>query len=284
MANISLRDLLEKKQVVTVAGAHDALSARLAELCGFDAIWLSSLGVSTALRALPDLNLITMSESLQVARNMNSRTSIPLIADCENGYGDENNVRHTVYEFERAGVAAICIDDNSYPKRNSFYSASRALISVDSMSSKIRAACQARVSEHVLIIARTEGLISGLRTSELLERVTEYKNAGADALIIQSRTWIDIITFLKFWDSSLLPLIVIPTGFPEISIDEIQKAGFRMIVYANQALRAATQAMKQVLMALHDEKPRTLIEQEIVSLTDLATIVGLNDFVIPEPE
>src|ERR1044072_1850196 len=131
---LSFRDLINSKKVVVVGGAHDALSARLAEIAGFDAVWLSSLGVSAAFRALPDIGLLTSTEYLQVARNMTLRLTIPVIADCEEGYGDENNVVHTVREFERAGVGAICIDDNAYPKRNSFYSADRSLVSVDSMT------------------------------------------------------------------------------------------------------------------------------------------------------
>lgn len=278
-----LRDLIDKKQVITVAGAHDALSARLAELAGFDAVWLSSLGVSTAFRALPDINLLTSSESLQVARNITLRISIPLIADCEDGYGDENNVRHTVREFERAGVSAICIDDNAYPKRNSFYSANRSLVSIDSMTAKIHVARETRSSEHLLLIARTEALIAGLGNSEAVERATAYVKAGADALLVHSRQWEEMKHFLASWDPHLVPLVVVPTAFPEISFDELCDAGCKVIIYANQSLRAAIRAMREVLHALRVANARMPIESELATLAELETIVGLRDFAVNKP-
>jgi phosphoenolpyruvate phosphomutase len=279
-----LREIIDSGRVVSVAGAHDAVSARLAELAGFEAVWLSSLGVSTAFRALPDINLLTVSEALQVARNVTLRISIPLIADCENGYGDENNVRHAIREFERAGVSAVCIDDNGYPKRNSFYSSNRSLVSIDSMIAKIHVARETRSSENFVLIARTEALIAGFEISEAVERATAYVKAGADALLIHSRQWAEIKSFLASWDPHLAPVVVVPTAFPEISFDELCDAGCKVIIYANQSLRASIKAMQEVLHTLLVAKTRIEIESKLTPLAELENIVSLRDFTVGEPD
>ncbi len=180
---MTLRQALARTGPIVVGGAHDAISARLVEEASFDGVWLSSLGVSVARKALPDINLVTMSEMLEVARSITARIAIPLLADCENGYGDVFNVAYMVREFERAGVAAACIEDNVFPKRNSFYDVERSLISTAAMVEKIRAGKAAQASSDFMLIARTEALIAGLGAEAALRRAREYERAGADALV-----------------------------------------------------------------------------------------------------
>ena len=115
-----LRALLQRPEPGLVLGAHDALCAKLAEEAGFDAIWASGFGIS-AVSALPDANILTMSETLDAVRRMSDAVGIPVIADCDNGFGNAINVMRTVAEYERAGVAGLCIEDNIFPKRCSFY-------------------------------------------------------------------------------------------------------------------------------------------------------------------
>jgi phosphoenolpyruvate phosphomutase len=115
------RDAVGSTGPVVMVGAHDAMSAKLIEAHGFDAVWVSGLGVSTMAHALPDLNLITMTEALDAAIRIDSATTLPVIADCDNGYGGLSNVVRTVREYERAGITGICIEDNLFPKRNSLY-------------------------------------------------------------------------------------------------------------------------------------------------------------------
>ena len=115
----TLRAKMQGTQPLVVLGAHDAMSARLIERAGFEAVWVSGFGVSTMTHALPDLNLITMSEALAAAQRIDGATELPVIADCDNGYGSLGNVVRTAREYERAGIAAICIEDNIFPKKNS---------------------------------------------------------------------------------------------------------------------------------------------------------------------
>src|SRR5436305_2516955 len=182
----SKRLLLRAPGVVLAAGAHDALSAKLAEQAGFDAIWASGFGIS-AVRAVPDANILTLTETLEAVRRIVDAVGIPVIADCDNGYGNAINVMRTAAEFERAGAAGICIEDNEFPKRCSFYAGvRRELVPAEEHARKIEAATTARRAASFLVIARTEALIVGLGLDEALRRATAYARAGADAVLVHS--------------------------------------------------------------------------------------------------
>src|SRR5215471_5469827 len=136
----SLLPLLGRPRTLLAAGAHDALSAKLAEEAGFEAIWASGFGIS-AVHAVPDANILTLTETLDAVRRIVDAVGVPVIADCDNGYGNAINVLRTAAEFERAGAAGICIEDNEFPKRCSFYgSVRRELVSVEDLVGKIAAA------------------------------------------------------------------------------------------------------------------------------------------------
>ena len=122
---VKLRALMKRPGAIKAVGAHDALSARLIERAGFDAIWASGFAISASLKCIPDASFIDSSEQLAVERNIAEAVSIPIIADCDTGYGNALNVMRAVNDRERAGIAAICIEDNVYPKRCSFYAGVR---------------------------------------------------------------------------------------------------------------------------------------------------------------
>lgn len=117
---VIFRRMLDRPGPVILAGAHHGLSARLVEEAGFDAVWASSFEISAS-HAVPDANILSMAENLAVAKNVNDSVTIPIIADCDNGYGNAINVMRMVQEYERAGIAGVCIEDNDFPKRCSFY-------------------------------------------------------------------------------------------------------------------------------------------------------------------
>ncbi len=270
---MSLSGLLRRPGLVVVGGAFDAVSARLVARSGLDAVWISSLCVSVAKKLVPDANFLGMNEMLEVARSATACTDVPVIVDCENGYGDAQNVAYTVQEFERAHVAAVAIDDNQFPKRNSFYGVNRDLVSVHEMEEKIAVARSARSSPDFLIIARTEALIAGLGPSQALHRARTYEAAGADALIVHSRSWVDIGAFLSTWHGRS-SLGVIPTAFPHVSRATLAEANIKIVVYANQALRAAVCAMDEALKQLGTDQGADL-EARIAPLSYLEDLVGL---------
>lgn len=272
-----LREALKKPGALKVVGAHDALSARLIERAGFDGVWASGFAISASLKCIPDASFITSSEQLEVERNIVEAVNIPVIADCDTGYGNALNVMRTVNDRERAGVAAICIEDNVYPKRCSFYAGvRRELIPIEEHCSKIRAAKAAQIFPEFMIIARTEALIAGWGQEEALKRAQAYADAGADAVLIhsKSKTFDELRAVYKAW-SGRMPLVVVPTIFDQTSAREMEQAGAKIIIYANQPVRAAIRAMKETLDLIKKDTRPGAANDSIVTLSDVYDLVGV---------
>ena len=179
-----LRKKIESNSIVKVGGAFDAMSAKLVEASGFDAVWAGSFAIS-ATHAVPDASILTMTEFFDAASSMASTCEIPVIADCDTGYGGPSNVTHMVKKYESAGISSICIEDKTFPKQNSLLeNGKNDLLSEKEFVAKILAAKQTRNDKDFLIMARVEALISGAGMNEALKRATAYENAGADAILI----------------------------------------------------------------------------------------------------
>ena len=265
-----LRELIESKPILKVMGAFDSMSAKLVEINGFDAIWAGSFAIS-ATHALPDASILTMTEFLNVSSNIVQSCKIPVIADCDTGYGGPSNVSHTVKKFELAGVAAICIEDKTFPKQNSLLkNGKQKLISEKEFVAKILAAKEAKSNKNFMIIARTEALIAELGMNEALQRATAYQNAGADSILINSKkeTPDEIFEFSESWKGKI-PLVVVPTTYPTVGIDELIKNKFKMTIYANQTLRVAYSAMNNMLREMKDCERISDIKQEMSSMEDI---------------
>ena len=272
-----LRALLKRPGVIRAVGAHDALSAKLIERAGFDAIWASGFAISASLKCIPDASFIDSSEQLSVERNIAEAVSIPIIADCDTGYGNALNVKRTVNDRERAGVAAICIEDNVYPKRCSFYAGvRRELIPVEEHCGKIKAAKAAQTIPDFVVIARTEALIAGWGQEEALKRAEAYAEAGADAVLIHSKssTFDELKTVAKAW-SGRVPLVVVPTIFDQVTTAELEDAGFKVVIYANQMVRASIRAMRDALAVIHRDTRPGSVNDQIVKLKEVYDIVGV---------
>lgn len=273
-----LRVLLRRSGPALVLGAHDALSAKLAEEAGFDAIWGSGFGIS-AVSALPDANILTMSETLDAVQRMVEAVRIPVIADCDNGFGNAINVIRTVAQYERAGVAGLCIEDNIFPKRCSFYAGvQRELVPVEEHARKIEAATSARRDPDFVIIARTEAFIAGWGKQEALKRARAYAEAGADAVLIHSKasTFDELKDFAEAWDSPC-PLVAVPTTYASITAGDLSSAGFKLVIFANQALRAAVKAMRESLTVLKREARPAAVDDRIATLPEIYELVGVPD-------
>ena len=272
-----LRALLKRPGVIKAVGAHDALSARLIERAGFDAIWAGGFAISASLKCIPDASFITSNEQLEVERNIAEAVSIPIIADCDTGYGNALNVMRTVNDRERAGVAAICIEDNVYPKRCSFYAGvRRELIPIEEHCGKIKAAKAAQMFPEFVVIARTEALIAGWGQEEALKREEAYAEAGADAVLIHSKSkkFDELRAVYKAW-SGRVPLVVVPTIFDQTTAAEMEEAGAKIIIYANQPVRAAIRAMRDTLDLIKKDSRPGAANDRIVTLPEVYDIVGV---------
>ncbi len=274
---VKLRALLKRPGVIKAVGAHDALSAKLIERAGFDAIWASGFAISASLKCIPDASFIDSSEQLAIERHIAEAVSIPIIADCDTGYGNALNVMRTVNDRERAGVAAICIEDNVYPKRCSFYAGvRRELIPLEEHCGKIKAAKAAQLSPEFVIIARTEALIAGWGQEEALKRAEAYADAGADAVLIHSKSkkFDELRALYKVW-SGRVPLVVVPTIFDQTTAAEMEEAGAKIIIYANQPVRAAIRAMRDTLDLIKKDTRPGAANDRIVTLPEVYDIVGV---------
>ena len=277
MSNNNLMKKIQEKQFVKVCGAFDVMSAKLAEMNGFDAVWASGFGISSA-RALPDAGIITMTELLDAVTFMADACSIPVIADCDTGYGGPNNVAHLVRKFENAGIAGICIEDKTFPKENSlFKDGKHEMISKKDFVSKLVAAKNAKKSNDFIIIGRTEALIADLGVDEALERATAYEKAGADIIFVHSRkeSTDEIFEFLKRWKGKI-PIMIIPTAFPTVTLDELKSYGVRMVVYAHQTTLAAFAAVSDVVKQLSKINSLSELNTKMASMEDLFKLQGMH--------
>ncbi|MBI4226962.1 MAG: isocitrate lyase/phosphoenolpyruvate mutase family protein [Candidatus Omnitrophica bacterium] len=283
--------LHDRTRPVVAAGAHDALSAKLIEEAGFDAVWVSSFGLSTAQKCQPDANVLTMTEALDVAKNVEAAVGIPVIADCDTGYGDAINVMRTTVEFERAGIAAIAIEDNLFPKRCSLYPGARPdIATLEEMVGRVKAAKHAQRTPDFAVIARTEALIAGLGIEEAERRAHAYAEAGADAILVHSKAGAadEALAFAARWRRPI-PLVVVPTMFPQATVAELHQAGFQLIIFANHALRAAIRAMAETLRTLQARGTADAVTDTIAPLAEVYRLVGLDQLhareqqFIPQP-
>lgn len=244
-----MREMLTNPGVAVGVGAGDALCAKLIERAGFDFIWSSSLCVSASF-AVPDANLISMSQYCDVARSMNEVVSIPVIADCDTGYGNANNVIYAVKKFEEAGIVGISIEDKKFPKDNSLLEGGRQdLAAIEEFEGKIKAAKDHQQNEDFIVIARVEALIAGWGQEEAMRRSLRYVEAGADCILIHSKAKQpgEILEFIRNWNQPT-PLVLVPTNYPSLTLKEVEKLKkVKLFIYANQPLRASVKAQEALL-------------------------------------
>ena len=283
--NEILRKKLEGNSIIKVGGAFDAMSAKLVENSGFDAVWAGSFAIS-AIHALPDASILTMTEFFDVASSMASTCEIPIIADCDTGYGGPSNVSHMVRKYENAGISSICIEDKIFPKENSLLENGRNdLLSEKEFVAKILAAKEARNNKNFIIIARVEALISGAGMDEALKRATAYENAGADAILIHSKqkTPDEIFEFTDSWKGSA-PLVVVPTTYDSVKISELESHKIKMVIYANQTLRVAHMAMTGLLNELIKADHISDVKDKISTMQDIFHLQEMYDIKNKEKE
>ena len=265
-----LRHLLCAGRPVLAAGAHNGIGAALADRAGYDAIWASGLEISAA-QGLPDIGLLGMTDFLQAARTMDKACQLPVIADCDTGFGGDANAAYAVQSYEAAGIAAVCFEDKVFPKRNSFAAERhQELVTIKEFSRKIRASKAAQSGPDLVLIARTEALIAGAGMEEALRRADAFAEAGADVILIHSKAKEkdEIEEFLDRWGGGL-PIAIVPTTYPDWNASDAYEAGASLIIHANQGLRATVTAVKaafETMIAAGCPRP---LESRIATVADI---------------
>jgi 2,3-dimethylmalate lyase len=273
----SLRELIDHRPPVLAPGCYDALSARLVEEAGFPAVYMSGFGSSAGHLGRPDVGLMTMSEMVDNAHRIVNAVGIPVIADADTGYGNPINVIRTVQEFERAGVAAIHIEDQVAPKKCGHMDG-KQVIPAEEMVAKVRAAADARRSPDFLLIARTDArAVEGIEAA--IDRACLYREAGADVIFIEAPQSEEEIRSVAaaFTDVPLLFNYAEGGKTPAVKHALLAELGFAIVIFPISTVLAATQAMRHVLARIKlDGSPIGVID-------DLPRFGNFLDFIgLPE--
>jgi phosphoenolpyruvate phosphomutase len=254
--------------LASVMSAHNPLSARLAERAGFDGVWASGFELSAAY-GVPDASLLSMTQHLDMTRAMCDQVSVPVVADLDTGYGNAINVMHVVPAYERAGVGAVVIEDKLFPKDTSLLAGGRQeMVRIEEFQGKIEAARSVRRDPDLLIVARTEALIAGLGVDEALRRAAAYEAAGADCVLVHSKSKVpdEILAFSAQWKGRA-PIVIVPTAYPDLTEARIRDTGnIRMVIYGNHAIRAAVTQMQRVFARIRADGGIHNVNRDIVSV------------------
>ncbi|WP_372500797.1 isocitrate lyase/phosphoenolpyruvate mutase family protein (plasmid) [Tistrella mobilis] len=261
-----------------IMAAHNPLSARLVEEAGFDGVWASGFEISAAL-GLPDISLVSMAEHLEVVRAMAARTRLPVVADIDTGFGNALNVLHAVRSYEAAGAAAVVIEDKVFPKVTSLVEGGRQdLLRIAEFQGKIEAARHARNDPDFLIIARTEALIAGAGPDAALERGRAYAAAGADLLLVHSKspTPDEIEGVIVAWDGGI-PIVIVPTAYPQMTMARAAASGrVGLVIYGNHAIRAAVAAMQESFARIIADGDTLGVEPRIAPVGEIFRLQGMD--------
>ncbi len=270
-----LRALLALPGPLLVPGAYDALSARLVEATGFDAVYMTGFGATASLLGLPDVGLLTMSEMADNASRMARAVDLPLIADADTGYGNAINVVRTVQQFEQAGVAAVQLEDQISPKRCGHMSG-KQVVPLTEMVDKLGAAVAARSDPDLVIIARTDArAVEGLDAA--LTRAEAYWQAGADVLFIEApESEAEIETIAQAFPNAPLVFNWVERGFtPMLPLERVAELGFAIVIFPVATLFSATAGMQRYLTSLRATGTPLAALSDAIPFDDFTDLVGL---------
>ncbi|MBB3643247.1 MULTISPECIES: isocitrate lyase/PEP mutase family protein [Variovorax] len=249
----TLRSLAEARRGVLVPGAFNALSARVIEDLGFEAIYVTGAGVTNMWFGLPDQGFMGLHEIADHTARIRDAVGLPLIVDADTGFGNALNVRHTVRVLERAGADCIQFEDQVAPKRCGHFSG-KDVISTEEAVSKIKAAVDARTDPDLLVMARTDAAAT-LGFEAAIERAQQFSEAGADILFVEAVTTADEIRALpQRLKKPQLMNMVIGGRTPIFGAEELAQLGYGIVLYANAALQGAVAGMQKALTVLRDTK------------------------------
>ncbi len=270
------RELLEQPGIIMAPGAYDCLTAKLIETAGFPAIYMTGAGTSVARLGYPDLALATMTEMLDNAAQISSIVDIPVIADADTGYGGILNVRRTVRQYERSGVAALHLEDQEFPKRCGHLDDKR-VIATEDMVQKIHAAVDARTDDDFTIIVRTDAIaVTGW--DDAMRRCEQYVQAGADVLFVEAlRTPEQIEQAGRELSVPLLYNYVETGKSPLLPASELERMGFKIVIYPASGLLSAMRAVRDTLATLKEQGTTAHLLENMDSLQDCFEAVGLSE-------
>ena len=273
-----LRWLLDSTQLEFLMEAHNGVSARIVERCGFKGVWASGLALSTQY-GVRDSNEASWTQVVDMLEFMSDVTSIPILLDGDTGYGNFNNMRRLVKKLEQRGIAGVAIEDKQFPKLNSFIDGERQpLADIDEFCGKIKAGKDSQDDPDFCVIARVEALIAGWGMNEALKRAEAYRAAGADAILIHSKLprADEILDFTREW-ADRCPVVIVPTKYYSTPTDVFRRAGISVVIWANHMIRAAVAAMERIGQEIQNAESVTNVEDRIAPLEHLFALQGADE-------
>lgn len=270
------REYIRNREVVFAPGVHDCVTARIAEQVGHKVIYMGGFATSAAIYGKPDVGLVTITEMIAHARNIAAAVSVPVFADADTGHGNPINVRRTIQEYEKAGVAGVHMEDQTHPKKCGNMP-DRHVVAVREMVEKIKAAVDARVNPDFVIAIRSDAYLDcGL--NELIDRGHAYAEAGADVfwpLMYNCKSKDEIIQVGKSFDIPLMGSLVNYSATAYIDVSEWAQMGYRVIISPFGALQAAAPVIMALMKEMKDKGSLKQWKDRLIAFDDLTDILGL---------
>ncbi len=275
-ATTRLRRMLREPGIIMAPGAYDCLTARIIEQAGFPVVYMTGAGTSVARLGYPDLALATMTEMVANAADIAAAIEVPVIADADTGYGGILNIQRTIRQYERSGVAAVHIEDQEFPKRCGHLDNKR-VISPEDMVGKIQAAVDARTDDDFVIIVRTDAL-AVTDWDDTMRRCEAYTKAGADVLFVEAlRSPEEAERAARSLELPLLYNFVETGKSPLIPAQELERLGFKLVIYPASALLTVSKVVGDLMRDLMTRGTTAHLVENMVSLQDCFESVGLSE-------
>jgi 2-methylisocitrate lyase-like PEP mutase family enzyme len=277
-ATTRLRRLLAGPRLLVLPGAWDALSARVVEAAGFEAVYVSGAAVAAGLLGVPDLGLATMTEMVEQVRRIAAAVGVPVVADADTGYGNVLNVRRTVAAYEAAGAAGLHLEDQVFPKRCGHLEG-KQVVPAETMAARVAAACAARRDPDLVIIARTDArAVHGL--PEALRRARLYREAGADVLFVEApegEAEVEAVA-RELREHPLLLNLGGAGRTPMLPAARLQALGYRAALFPGDLQKAALRTMQEVAAALRRDGTTAGVGDRMVSFEARFALLGLDAY------
>ena len=274
MADSKLRRAIDSGETLVAPGVYDMISATIAEKVGFPAVFVGGYGVSASHLGVPDVGIMTFTDILERVRTFSAILTKPIIVDADTGYGGLVNLRHAVKSYEKAGVAAIQIEDQIFPKRCG-HAKGVEVCDIQEMLKRIGVATESRNSENFLIIARTDSRLE-LGLEEAIKRAEAYSEAGADLIFVESPQTVDEMKILKQSIKTPLVFKMVPDGnLSDLNSKVLADLGFSILIYPTLGFLSAANAIQQ---AFNEFKRNGLVKKQTMQRFDeFSNMIGFEE-------
>ncbi len=268
--------MLNEPGIIVAPGAYDCLTAKIIEREGFPAVYMTGAGTSVSRLGMPDLGLASVSEMVANAEAIADAVDVPLIADADTGYGGTLNVRRTIRQYERAGVAAVHIEDQESPKRCGHLDDKR-VVSTEEMVRRLRAAVDARTDDDFVIIARTDAL-AVTDWDDTMTRCEAYLEAGADVLFVEAlRTPGQAAQVVRTFDVPMLYNFIETGKSPRLSASELEEMGYKIVIFPVSAFTMVGEMVSRLMRELRESGTTQRMIDYMLGLEECFDMVGLHD-------